>query len=263
MRASNCSGVALLEKYRPKTLADLVGQSWAVETLSAFVEGVEFDPQSAAFVFHGPSGVGKTAAAWALAADLGCDMAMPEMGGVVEIPSGQQDGQAVVSLLRSLSLRPFLGSGWKVAIINEADNMTKQAEAIWLDGLEHLPPRTIVIFTTNNLATLSGRLIGRCEVVQFNGDTDELAAGLAGHVRRVWKSETRRALRRLPDGLGRVELADRNLSIRLALQQLVPYMRTGKALPRAFNAPIVRVENVGTEAAKKAWATRRAGKAVA
>jgi hypothetical protein len=264
MLTSKSSGLNLLDKYRPATLADIVGQSWVIEQLKAFVDGAEFQPQSAAFVFHGPSGVGKTATAWALAADLGCDMDCPEMGGVIEIPSGQQDGRAVDDLLRSLALRPLLGSGWKVAIINEADFMTAQAAAMWLDGLENLPPRTVVIFTTNDLSRMQARFIGRCEVLQFSGDSDELKAALSDKVKRIWKAETGKALRTLPDGLGLVETADSNLSIRLAIQQLAPYLRTGRPLPRTFNAPIIRVENVGTEAAKKSWETRRrrAGKAV-
>ena len=59
------------------------------------------------------SGVGK-AAAWALANELGCDS---DWGGVIEIPSGTQDGRAVENLLRRMHLRPMAGSGWKVVII--------------------------------------------------------------------------------------------------------------------------------------------------
>jgi DNA polymerase III delta prime subunit len=122
-------------------------------------------PHSNAFIFAGSSGVGKTAAAWALAKDLGCD---PDWGGVVEIPSGTQDGRAVEDLLRRMHLRPMGGSGWKVVIINEADRMTPQAEVMWLDGLEKLPSKTVVVFTTNNLHKLTDRFIRRCEVQRFD-----------------------------------------------------------------------------------------------
>jgi len=57
------------------------GQAPVVRSLSAFAAA----PHSNAFIFAGSSGVGKTAAAWALANELGCD---PDWGGVVEIPSG-------------------------------------------------------------------------------------------------------------------------------------------------------------------------------
>ena len=147
----------LLARHRPARLSDIHGQSAVVRSLSAFAAA----PHSNAFIFAGSSGVGKTAAAWALANELGCD---PDWGGVVEIPSGTQDGRAVEDLLRRMHLRPMAGSGWKVVIINEADRMTPQAEVMWLDGLEKLPSKVVVVFTTNNLHKLTDRFIRRCEV---------------------------------------------------------------------------------------------------
>lgn len=257
MISPNRNRKRLLEKYRPKRLDQICGQPEVVACLEAFVA----EPSSACFLFHGPTGVGKTAAAWALAYELGCPEEEPELGGVCAIPSGKQDGKAVEELLRAMRLRPLLGSGWRVAIINEVDRMTDQAEMIWLDGLEHLPPKCIVIFTTNEPEKLSDRLASRCEAIGFSGTSPELKRGMDELVRHVWKQETGRRLRRLPADLGRFDLASGTISIRLALQQIAPYLRTGQALPEEFGVPIIRelgngVSN-GSTAAKKAWATRR------
>ncbi len=249
---------ALLNKYRPASLSEIRGQQAAVNQLTSFLASVDCDhPCGASFIFHGPSGVGKTASAWALARDLGCDPASEELGGCYNIPSGDQDGQAVGDVMRSLRLWPMFGSGWKVAVVNEADRMTGGAEAKWLDALEHLPPRCVIIFTSNDLSRLSNRFIGRCEVIHFPGDTPEFATGLAQLVRHVWKRETGKTIRKLPEEIGHFELGSNDLSIRLALQQIGPYIREGKPLPARFVCPILRSENVGTEAANKAWATRR------
>jgi DNA polymerase III gamma/tau subunit len=56
------------------------------------------------------------------------------------------------------------GSGGKLLIINEADRMTPQTEVMWLEGLEKLPPKVVVVFTTSNLNKLTNRFIRRCEV---------------------------------------------------------------------------------------------------
>ena len=56
----------LVDKYRPKTLDDIWGQSWTVHQLKLWAEA----PASAAFVFSGGTGTGKTSAAIALAALL-------------------------------------------------------------------------------------------------------------------------------------------------------------------------------------------------
>lgn len=253
---------SLPAKYRPKTLGDVKGQREAVDQLSGFCRAVRDRRDAAAFIFHGPTGVGKTSAAWALAFDLGCDQEDPMLGGVDEIPSGIQDGAAVQAALRSMILRPLLGSGWKVLIVNEADRMTPQAETIWLDGLEKLPTKTVVIFTTNNLQSLSARLASRCELVEFTGDPAKINGAFSKFVKDVWKRETGKALKTVPEGLGIFDMAGGTLSFRLALQQLSPFARDGRELPQSFHPPIVRgsdeaISTRATNAAKKAWATRR------
>ena len=226
-------GGPLASRYRPAGISGIVGQPAIVKSLRAFSRA----PASTAFIFAGASGVGKTAAALALAADLGCD---GEWGGITEIPSGTQDGKAVDALLRGLRLTPLAGSGWKVAIINEADRMTEQAEAMWLDGLEHLPAKSVVIFTTNNLSRMTPRLIRRCEVYQFDSTSDTFQKAMHRLVRTVWERETGRKLESIPEGLGKFELGSDDYSIGLAFQQITPYLRTGDPLPADFHPPIVR-----------------------
>lgn len=248
----------ILSKHAPQTLGEVVGQEVAVGQLESFAA----DPYSTAFVFHGPTGVGKTCAAKALANALGCDREFPDLGGLSEIPSGKQDGKAVDEMLRSLRLRPMYGSGWKVAVINEADGMTPQAESIWLDGLEHLPPKTVIVFTTNRIQSLTHRLVGRCEVVEFDGAADDFMDGMYGLVDRVWKEETGRRLRTMPRNIGRFELASEFHSVRLALQQIAPYVRSGDNPPTEFKVPFVRdsqseLEERRSTSARKAWDTIR------
>jgi len=224
---------SLVQRYAPASLSLILGQGSVTDALQAFVRS----PYSCSFVFAGPSGVGKTAAAKALANELGCD---PEWGGVLEIPSGKQDGKAVEEMWRKMHLRPLGGSGWKVVIINEADCMTPQAEAMWLDVLEKLPTKVVVVFTTNNLHEMSDRFRRRSEVHVFDASSVKFREAMERHVRRVWKEQTGQQLGELPDGLGQFELADDCYSIALALQQIAPYIRTGKPLPDSFVVPIVR-----------------------
>lgn len=78
---------SLTDRYRPRTLGTMVGQGLAVFRLQAFLEA----PYSGAFIFEGPTGVGKTTAALALAAELGA----VEFGGLEIVKSGTQDAEAV------------------------------------------------------------------------------------------------------------------------------------------------------------------------
>src|SRR5262249_59304853 len=126
-------------------------------------------PCPCAFLFDGDTGTGKTSAALLLAEALGVVVAEERFGGLHQIASGEQSGQTVRDKMRGLRCRPFFGSGWQVLVVNEADVMTASASIIWLDALEDLPPRCVVIFTTNNAAGMPAPLPARRERMTFEG----------------------------------------------------------------------------------------------
>jgi DNA polymerase III delta prime subunit len=164
------------------------GQEAVVKHLAKFAEA----PFPTAFLFEGETGTGKTSAAMALAAALGCDVSQrpPEFGGVHSIASGEQTADTVRDTCRLMWNSPFSGSGWKVFIVNEADRMALPAETIWLDRLEALPQRTVVTFTTNNPERLSQRFLDRCTRLAFESDAEKLRGQAANFVLAIWKSET-------------------------------------------------------------------------
>lgn len=153
----------LLEKYRPRSLGELLGQPWASHQLQLFAQ----QPYSAAFLFEGDTGTGKTSAALLLAEALGVQIEQGPFGGLHQIASGEQTGETVRRMMESLRCRPFFGSGWKVLVVNEADAMTPNAAFVWLDALEDLPPQTVIIFTTNAAGRIPARLRDRCERLAF------------------------------------------------------------------------------------------------
>ena len=185
----------LTEKYRPQTLADLRGHPLIVKMLQSFCR----KPTAKAFIFHGPPGSGKTSAAYALARDLGCDFTVRPLatGGLFEVASGELNADTVREMFKTtLCYRPFFGSGWKVLICNEADAMSRQASIIFLDVLEHLPEKTVVIFTTNDIGGFESRLKQRCEVHAFKTpckgfDVAQSVAESAAQslIDDVWQSE--------------------------------------------------------------------------
>ncbi len=173
----------LIDTYRPETLKDVIGQDHIVSGLRVYVRA----PYSAGFIFEGATGVGKTSAALALARELGVDVGNHEFGGLHRIPAGEQTGEAVRALRKDLGLMAWSGSGWRVAIIDEADYVSKAAAQVWLDVLESLPPRTLVIFTTNNPDKLPQRFLDRCDRFRFEADPQVLGAAVQRLVDRIWR----------------------------------------------------------------------------
>jgi replication-associated recombination protein RarA len=201
---------SLVAKYRPVTLDEIMGNPEAVESLKRFVAA----PYPCAMLFTGGSGSGKTSAAHALAHDLGVAVDEQELGGFFELTSGNQNMDPVRQTLELLRYRPLVGSGWRVLIVNECDRMWKEIEMLWLDALEHLPPQTVVVFTTNAPEKLSQRFRDRCEQETFTADHDSIRA----LCRRVWQNE-------VGEGEPPALKLSGEPSFRQALQQLQPLVR--------------------------------------
>lgn len=217
---------SLTEKWRPRRLADVVGQDEAVAQLSAFAA----DPYPAAFILAGDTGTGKSSAAIALAADLGCDInANPaEFGGVYSIPSGELNADTLRTLWPQLWQVPFQSSrGWKVVIVNEIEAVNGTVERLFLDKLEDLPGKTVIVFTTNNLASLPSRFVDRCigGVIEFCAAADDLAEPARALARSIWRAETGAEIP--ADTIDRLITRSTQagrLSLRRVVQSLVPLL---------------------------------------
>lgn len=124
---------ALINKYRPKTLDDVVGHSSVVQSLKSAI-GAKTPVQT--FLLTGPSGVGKTTIARILAGDLGC---LP--GDLVEIDAATHTGiDAMREVMESLGYQPLGKGKAKAVIVDECHALSKAAFQSLLKSLEEPPP---------------------------------------------------------------------------------------------------------------------------
>lgn len=129
---------ALYEKYRPRTLDEVVGQDKAVATVRRLLER---GAGGQAFWFAGISGSGKTTLGRIVANSVADDWWVTELVGRDLSPS------KVTALWDEMRMYGG-GKGGRALIVNEAHGLSGPTIEKLLDALESLPNHACVVFTT-------------------------------------------------------------------------------------------------------------------
>jgi DNA polymerase-3 subunit gamma/tau len=168
--------VPLSEKYRPRLIKDFLGLAKEKKILAAFCRR----PMDSAFLFVGPSGIGKTTMALAMALEMGCELH--------HIPSQKANVENVEDCIRQCWYVAANG-GFHLVLVDEADAMSNAAQLALLSKLDATarPPKTIFVFTCNDTARLEKRFLSRCMVLEFS--SYGMRAELASFLAKVWDWE--------------------------------------------------------------------------
>jgi DNA polymerase-3 subunit delta' len=126
---------------------------------------------SHAYLFHGPRGVGKRRAAFALAGELLGDAGRVERRAhpdlyVVEPLGDQIRIDEVRTLRRDLHMRPFEAAR-RVYLILGADRLNEDAADALLKDLEEPPPYAVIVLVADELGPLPETIRSRCQLVPF------------------------------------------------------------------------------------------------
>src|SRR5919201_3504791 len=124
-----------------------------------------------AYLFHGPTGVGKRRAAVAFAGELIGDAGRVERGThpdlyVLEPVGDQVLIDEVRALRRDLHMRPFEASR-RVYLILDAHTMNEAAADALLKDLEEPPDYAMIVLIADDLGPLPQTILSRCQLVPF------------------------------------------------------------------------------------------------
>jgi replication factor C small subunit len=151
------------EKYRPKSLTEIINQKEIVDRLKSFVKAKNI-PHC---IFAGPPGTGKTTAALCLARDLYGTGYREQL---MELNASDERGIKIVretvktfARTRSIGEIPF-----KILILDEADNMTSDAQQALRRTMERFTETCRFIMIANYSGKIIEPLQSRCAPFRFS-----------------------------------------------------------------------------------------------
>ncbi len=160
--------VLWVEKYRPKSLSDVVDQEDIISTLKEFVEKKNIPNM----LFSGPPGIGKTATALALAQDLyGENWRVYTL----ELNASDERGIDMVrTTLKNYARTRVMGEiPFKIIILDEADMMTSEAQHALRRTMEKFADISRFILICNYPSKIIEPIQSRCAVFRFKKLTEE------------------------------------------------------------------------------------------
>ena len=213
-----------------------------------------------AYIFRGPRGSGKAAAARAFAAELLADGApdpddtrrralldpSPHPDLVWLRPPGAQHlvDDVRESVIRASSLSPVEGRR-RVFVIEEAEDLRDESQNALLKTLEEPAPFAHLILICSEPEQLSETILSRCAPVEFGPLSPDAVLETLG------AGDDAAAAARLSSGdveLARLLLGERGASLRAAAEAAARSARAAKAAPEAWRSLLDLAGEAGQEA---------------
>ncbi|RJS49618.1 MAG: replication factor C small subunit [Methanobacterium sp.] len=150
-----------VEKYRPATLDDVVGQDHIIERLKAYVK----DESMPNLMFTGPAGVGKTTTALALSKSI-----LGEYWRQNFLELNASDARGIDTVRTNIKnfcrLKP-VGAPFRIIFLDEVDNMTKDAQHALRREMEMYTKTSSFILSCNYSSKIIDPIQSRCAIFRF------------------------------------------------------------------------------------------------
>lgn len=176
------ANLVLYRKYRPQTFSEFINQEHVVQTITNALASGQV---SHAYLFSGPRGCGKTTLARLLAKAVNCesrkdgqfepcnkcssclDINQGRSVDLIEIDAASHRGIDEIRELKDGIRFVPTKSKYKVFIIDEAHQLTKEAFNALLKTLEEPPAHAIFVMATTEVHKMIPTIISRCQRFDF------------------------------------------------------------------------------------------------
>ncbi|HTD80775.1 MAG TPA: replication factor C small subunit, partial [Thermoplasmata archaeon] len=182
-----------VEKYRPTKLDDIVGQDDIVARLRAYVKAGNLPH----LLFAGPAGTGKTTSAIALARELfGEDWRT----NFAELNSSDERGIETVRVkIKDIARTAPIGErGFKIIFLDEADNLTSDAQAALRRTMENYTRTARFVLSANYSSRIIEPIQSRTAVFRFRPIKPD---AIRTYLDRIAKAEKLKVTKEVMDAL--------------------------------------------------------------
>jgi DNA polymerase III, gamma/tau subunits len=220
------------EKYRPKTLNEVVGQKHVTERLKAYVSSGNMPH----LLLTGPAGTGKTTCSLAMAKEM---FGEEWKGNFIELNASDERGIDVVrGKIKEFARTAPLGKAeFKIIFMDEADALTSDAQAALRRTMEKYSKICRFILSCNYSSKIIDPIQSRCAVFRFSPLTVE---DVSEYLNMIIKNENVKIENDALEGLVHVARGDlrravNSLQVAASLDKPITleviYQTTGQAKP--------------------------------
>lgn len=169
-----------IEKYRPKTLSDVVGQEAVVSRLKSYVETGNMPH----LLFTGKPGVGKTASAVSMAREM---FGETWRDNFIELNASDERGIDVVRhKIKNFSrISPMGDADFKIIFLDEADALTSDAQSALRRTMEQYSSNCRFILSCNYSSKIIEPIQSRCAVYRFGPISMDAVEGRIHHIAKL------------------------------------------------------------------------------
>jgi replication factor C small subunit len=173
-----------VEKYRPTKLSEIVNQTEVIGSLEALIKDPTDMPH---LMFSGSAGVGKTTTAICIARQILGENYNPNS--VLELNASDERGIGMVreKVKKFSKWSGFADIPFKIIILDEADEMTSDAQTALRRVIEETAKFCRFIFIANNISKIIDPIQSRCATFKFTTISEEDVISRLGEIAKKEK----------------------------------------------------------------------------